>query len=154
MVSFWRPFGRGLKTKLSPKSIKKQCRETPEKQDSKIYQFWVTLGIQKCTKSVPGMVEMMPWAPLAVSRRPQWHQKPPRKAPGGVRRSISISFYQFGRHGGGKAEGNWIILGGPWDDLRQTSGELRFNFLQQLCATCGATLGWPSLKFQANFNRL
>ena len=66
-------------------------------------------GVQKCTKSVPGMVEMMPWAPLGVSRRPQWHQKPPREAPGGVRRSIFISFYQFGRHGGGKAEGNWML---------------------------------------------
>ena len=102
---------------MSPKSFKKHCREAPQKQYPKKYQFCVTLGGgQKCTKSVPGMVEMMPWAPLGVSRRTQWHQKPPRKALGGVRRSIFISFYQFGRHGGGKAAGNWILtsIGRPW----------------------------------------
>ena len=102
--------GEVWRTKLSPKSIKKQCREAPKKQDSKNTNLGSLWGVQKCTKSVPGMVEMMPWAPLGVSRRPQWHQEPPKEAPGGVRRSIFISFHQFGRHGGGKAAGNWILV--------------------------------------------
>ena len=120
MFRFWFHFGDNLgevwRTKLSPKSIKKHCREAPQKQDPKKYQFWKLWGVQKCTKSVPGMVEMMTWAPFGVSGCPQAYQRALGWIP-------EVNFHLFSsvreaRWWEGRRpslERNWIIV---WDSLQ------------------------------------
>ena len=142
LVSFWRPFGRGLEDQIEPQEHQKTVPgDTYKTRLKKILFFGSLWGVQKCTKSVPGMVEMMTWAHLDVSRRPQWHQKPPRGAEGGFRRSIFISFHQFGRHGGGKAAGNGIRISRCLPGLLCLLGLLRlFRLLGLLSVLCLASV--------------